>query len=121
MKSPRNSAGPVVIIRPRLQLGATAAIGPGKIELLRAIGELQSISAAAKAMALTYKRAWLLVATLNQGLGRPVVETAKGGKGGGGASLTELGIQLVRRYDALEARINKAAGKELMALENLIK
>jgi molybdate transport system regulatory protein len=121
MKSPRKSAGPVVIIRPRLQLGETAAIGPGKIELLRAIGERQSISAAAKAMGLTYKRAWLLVDTLNQGLGRPVVEAAKGGKGGGGASLTELGVRLVQRYDALEARINKAAGKELMALESLIK
>ena len=120
MKGPRESAASVVIVRPRLQLGDTAAIGPGKVELLRAIGERQSISAAAKAMGLTYKRAWLLVNTLNQGLREPVVETAKGGKGGGGAQLTDYGISLIRCYDALEARIEKAAVKELAAIQDLI-
>lgn len=121
MKPSRKSAAPVIIIRPRLQLGETAAIGPGKVELLRAIGKLQSISAAAKSMGLTYKRAWLLVNTLNQGLREPVVETAKGGKGGGGAHLTEYGISMIRCYDALEARIEKAAFKELAAIQDLIK
>ena len=78
MKPARKSAAPVIIVRPRLQLGETAAIGPGKVELLRSNGELQSISAAAKAMGLTYKRAWLLIHTLNNGLRKPVVETATG-------------------------------------------
>jgi len=121
MKSTREHHASVVIVRPRLQLGETAAIGPGKIELLRNIGEHQSISAAAKAMGLTYKRAWLLVDTLNRGLGQPVVEAAKGGKGGGGARLTDYGSQLVACYDALEARINKAAARELSAIQNLLK
>jgi molybdate transport system regulatory protein len=121
MKSSRKQSAPVVIVRPRLQLGETAAIGPGKIELLRSIGERLSISAAAKAMGLTYKRAWLLVDSLNQGLGQPVVEAVKGGKGGGGARLTEYGSQLVRCYDALEVRIKKAAAKELAAIQNLMR
>ena len=121
MKRSRNAAAPVIIIRPKLQLGETAAIGPGKVELLRSIGELRSISAAAKAMGLTYKRAWLLVHTLNHGLREPVVEAAKGGKGGGGARLTDYGSRLIRCYDALEARIEKAAFKELAALQDLIK
>ena len=120
MKSSRKSSASVIIVRPRLQLGETAAIGPGKVELLRTIGELRSISAAAKAMGLTYKRAWLLINTLSQGLREPVVETAKGGKGGGGAQLTEYGISLIRCYDALEARIEKAAAKELAAIQDLI-
>lgn len=121
MKSSRNPSAPVVIVRPRLQLGEDAAIGPGKIELLRNIGEHRSISAAAKVMGLTYKRAWLLVDSLNQGLGQLVVEAIKGGKGGGGAHLTEFGRQLVQCYDALEARIESAAVDELAAIKRLMK
>jgi molybdate transport system regulatory protein len=120
MKPSRKPSTPVVIVRPRLQLGENAAIGPGKIELLRNIGEHQSISAAAKTMGLTYKRAWLLVDSLNQGLVQPVVEAVKGGKGGGRARLTEYGSQLVHCYDALEARIEKAAVKELAAIQKLM-
>ena len=108
-----------ILVRPRLYIGENIAIGPGKIDLLRQIGETRSIAAAARALSLPYKRAWLLIDTLNQGFGRPVVETATGGKGGGGASLTLLGQQLVERYDALEASLNASAGKELLALRKL--
>jgi molybdate transport system regulatory protein len=107
------------IIRPRIHLGEHLAIGPGKIDLLRAVGQARSISAAAKAMGMTYKRAWLLIDTLNRGFGRPVVEATTGGKGGGGARLTPLGEALVQRYAALETRINAAAGAELAALRSL--
>lgn len=108
-----------MIVRPRIQFGPALAIGPGKIDLLRAVAETHSISAAARALGLTYKRAWLLIDTLNAGFGRPVVETATGGRGGGGARLTPLGEQLVARYDALEARLNAAARAELAALGRL--
>jgi molybdate transport system regulatory protein len=107
------------LVRPRIQLNEAVAIGPGKIDLLRAVAEASSISGAARRRGLTYKRAWLLIDTLNQGLGRPVVETATGGRGGGGARLTAFGEVLVARYDALEAAINRAAGKELAALLRL--
>jgi molybdate transport system regulatory protein len=70
---------------------------------------------------MTYKRAWLLVNSLNQGFGRPVVETATGGRGGGGATLTSLGKQLVGHYTALEVRLNSLAQAELGALRRLVR
>lgn len=109
----------VILVRPRIYIGDAISIGPGKVDLLRQIGQTRSIAAAARTLKLPYKRAWLLIDTLNQGLGRPVVETTTGGKGGGGALLTMLGQQIIERYDALEARINASAGKELQALRAL--
>jgi molybdate transport system regulatory protein len=108
-----------VLVRPRVYIGDAIALGPGKIDLVRKVGELRSISAAARALGIPYKRAWMLVDTLNQGFGQPVVTAATGGKGGGGAALTPLGEQLVARYDALERRINEQAVSELLALQAL--
>jgi molybdate transport system regulatory protein len=108
-----------ILVRPRLYIGENIAIGPGKIDLLRQLGETRSIAAAARALGLPYKRAWLMIDSLSQGFGRPVVETATGGKGGGGASLTTLGQQLIERYDALEASLNASASLELLALRKL--
>lgn len=116
----RRPSPAILIIRPRLQLGAQASIGPGKIELLRKIGATQSISAAAREMEMTYKRAWMLVDTLNKGIGKPVVVSSRGGKGGGGAQLTPLGEALIRCYDALEARIRTITGDELADLKKLL-
>lgn len=109
------------MVRPRLYIGESIAIGPGKIDLLRQVALTHSISGAARALGMTYKRAWLLIDSLNQGFGRPVVETATGGKGGGGATLTVLGSQLVERYAAIEARLNASAKNELEALRRLTK
>lgn len=103
-------------IRPRIYIGKNIALGPGKIDLLQMVGQTRSISAAARALGIPYKKAWLLVDSLNQGFGRPVVDTATGGKGGGGARLTPLGQDLVSRYVALEQRINAASEAELQAL-----
>jgi len=116
-KKPRQAA----MIRPRVYLSDSINIGPGKIDLLLKIDETRSISAAARGLGMTYKRAWLLVDSLNQGLHQPVVETATGGKGGGGTALTPLGRRIVERYVALEARLNSAATDELNALLRLIK
>jgi len=109
------------MVRPRLYIGESIAIGPGKIDLLRQVAVTHSISAAARSLGMTYKRAWLLIDSLNQGFGRPVVETSTGGKGGGGATLTALGSHLVERYAAIEARLNDAAKDELDALRRLAK
>lgn len=108
-----------VLVRPRIYIGDGIAIGPGKIDLLRSVGQTHSIAAAARSLGVPYKRAWLLIDSLNEGFGRPVVETATGGKGGGGASLTALGAQLITAYDALEKRINTEAAPELEALRKL--
>lgn len=108
-----------ILVRPRIYIGEEISIGPGKIDLLRQVGETCSIAAAARALGLPYKRAWLLINSLNQGFGRPVVETSIGGKGGGGALLTTLGQQLIERYDTLEASLNASSSKELQALHAL--
>lgn len=107
-------------IRPRVYLEEDVAIGPGKIDLLRQVDATRSISAAARAMGMSYKRAWQLVDVLNRDFGSPVVTTATGGRGGGGAALTELGHALVDRYAGLEARLNAAAAGELSALRRLL-
>lgn len=117
MASPKSKS--TLLVRPRLYLSDEIAIGPGKIDLLRAVGETRSISAAARALGVPYKRAWLLIETLNQGFGRPVVETATGGKGGGGATLTRLGQDLVVTYEALERRLNAEAAPELEEMRKL--
>ncbi|PKM38026.1 MAG: ModE family transcriptional regulator [Gammaproteobacteria bacterium HGW-Gammaproteobacteria-10] len=104
------------LVRPRIYIGDTIALGPGKIDLLRSIERTSSIAAAARALNMPYKRAWLLIDSLNQGFGRAVVSTASGGIGGGGAVLTTLGKNLLDRYTALEERINSASHREIEAL-----
>lgn len=108
-----------VLVRPRVYIGDGISVGPGKIDLLRQIGISQSISGAARARGIPYKKAWLLIDTLNQGFGAPVVETTTGGKRGGGAGLTKLGQSLIERYDALEKSLNRNATAELDALRAL--
>lgn len=109
------------LVRPRLYLGGELSLGPGKIDLLRKVGECGSISAAARELGVPYKRAWLLIDTLNRGFPSPVLDTAAGGRSGGGAKLTPRGEALVAAYDALEARLNDAARKELQVLTRLAK
>ena len=108
------------IARPRIYLGESLSIGPGKIALLRKIDEMRSITAAAKALDIPYKRAWSLIETLNVGFNRPVVQTSSGGKGGGGAVVTELGHGLIARYDALESSLASSASSSLDAFNDLL-
>ncbi|MEW5892602.1 MAG: LysR family transcriptional regulator [Pseudomonadota bacterium] len=107
------------LVRPRIYIGPAIAIGPGKIDLLRAVAATRSIAAAARSLGLPYKRAWLLIDSLNVGFGRPVVDTTTGGRGGGGACLTPLGQEIVAAYQALERRLNAEAAPELEILRKL--
>jgi molybdate transport system regulatory protein len=84
---------------------ADETIGIGKIRLLETVGELGSISAAARQMGMGYKRAWFLIASLQQGFNAPLIETVRGGNTHGGAAITELGKELVRRFNAHEVEI----------------
>jgi len=77
-------------------------IGPGKIALLEGVRAEGSISGAARAMGMSYKRAWELVDEMNSMFAKPAVLTSKGGKTGGGALLSDLGAELIRAYRALE-------------------
>lgn len=75
-------------------IGGRIALGSCKIDLLRMVGETRSISAAARALGMPYKKARSLI----QGFGRSVIVIATGGKGGGGATLTPLGLELLARW-----------------------
>lgn len=94
-------------------------IGPGRADLLAGIEATGSISAAGKAMGMSYKRAWSLVQALNDGFGRPLIETSRGGSGQGGASLTEAGREVLARYRAMEQKTATAIAGDLEALKKL--
>jgi molybdate transport system regulatory protein len=100
----------------RLDLVSGARIGPGKVAVLEEIARSGSISAAGRALRMSYRRTWELVEDLNRSLGTPVVETAAGGSGGGGAVLTRAGKAVVERYRAIEVDTALAARKHLLAL-----
>ena len=103
----------------RVDLASGARIGPGKVALLEEIARSGSISAAGRALRMSYRRAWELVEDLNRHLGTPVVATAAGGTGGGGARLTEAGTALITEYRALEAAATAGAAAHLDALGRL--
>ena len=100
----------------RIDLDAEERIGPGKILLLENIHEFGSISAAGRAMDMSYKRAWDLVDEINRICRQAVVARQTGGKNGGGPILTPFGLSLITRYRKIERSAESAARKELLAL-----
>lgn len=104
----------------RIDLDASGRIGPGKILLLEQIQRSGSISAAGRAMEMSYKRAWDLVDEINRICRQAAVERQTGGKNGGGAVLTPFGLSLVARYRKIERDATTAARKELEALRKEI-
>ena len=92
-------------------------MGPGKAELIARIDETGSISAAARAMRMSYRRAWQLVEALNHDFREPVVSTAIGGSRGGGARVTPYGEQLVRQFRAMEGKASRAIASDLRRFE----
>lgn len=93
-----------------------ARIGPGKARLLESIRDTGSISAAARDMGMSYKRAWVLLDSMNQAFTAPLVAAAPGGAGGGGAALTEFGAELLERYRRLQLLADAQATEDLAAL-----
>lgn len=92
-------------VRLRLKIRLkNGTIGPGKIALLEHVEKEGSISAAGRALDMPFRRAWLLIETLNTALGRPVVQTTQGGRSGGGAKLTPFGARVVALYRAAQAQ-----------------
>ena len=86
-------------------LASGARFGPGKAALLESIRDTGSISAAARGMGMSYKRAWVLIDSINRAFEAAAVTAATGGHHGGGARLTEFGLDLLARYRRLEARV----------------
>ena len=110
----------LVQFRLRVRRGPHVAIGPGKIALLEAIALTGSITAAAKRLDMSYRRAWLLVDEMNACMRHPVVTTATGGKRGGGSRLTPTGEAAIALYRAIERRAAAAAAEELGQLVRLL-
>ena len=118
-----SSASPgkaVLKLRMRVSIGDQIAIGPGKIALLEALVEQGSITAAAKSLDMSYRRAWLLIDELNRSLAEPAVASATGGQRGGGSELTESGKRLIALYRGVEAQALKACAPDIRKLMKLL-
>ncbi len=105
----------------RIDFAGGRRVGPGKVRLLELIDETGSISAAGRAMAMSYRRAWLLVESLNTSFRAPLVDARAGGRQGGGAQLTAFGRELLQRYRAIEQAAVSAAEPHLGAIESELK
>ena len=119
-ESPADAA-PQLRLRMRVTRGDAIAVGPGKIELLEALQRTHSINGAAKALGMSYRRAWLLVDELNAALREPAVRSATGGAHGGGSELTATGTELIRLYRAIEQHARRACAAEIDAMLELLK
>lgn len=113
-------AAPTLTFRIRINKGEEIAVGPGKIALLEAVIDTGSITAAAKTLGMSYRRAWLLIDTMNRSFRGPVVETAKGGRAGGSTLVTPLGNEVIRRYRTIETIASSSALAEIAALLKLV-
>lgn len=105
----------------RLLIGSDTALGPGKVALLEAIDRTGSISAAARAQGMSYRRAWMLADSINAAFSGPLVETATGGRGGGGAVLTDLGRDVLRRYRLMEEKARASIADDLKEFATLMR
>jgi molybdate transport system regulatory protein len=105
----------------RVDFGSDRALGPGKIRLLEAIAESGSISQAGRSLAMSYRRAWLLVDDMNRCFREPVVAARPGGPHGGGATLTAFGQELIEKYRSIETQAMAAAAPQLRALETSLR
>ena len=101
-------------LRIRIVFDTGARLGPGKADLLGAIGRRGSISAAGRELGMSYKRAWTLVEEMNADFAKPVVNSTRGGKRGGGARLTGEGLRVLTLYRRIEADA-AAAGTDAMS------
>lgn len=114
-------SGPRMRTHLRIMLDDEIAFGPGKADLLEAIRDTGSISAAGKKLGMSYRRAWLLVDAMNRCFRAPLVETAAGGVAGGGAHLSQAGAEIVAQYRALEAAVAKITERAFTEIKPLLR
>lgn len=93
----------------RIMVGKGLGMGPGKAAMLKAIQATRSINAAGKQFGMSYRRAWLLVEEMNQLFTSPLVIARRGGKGGGGAEITALGLRVLNDYEKLMRVVSGSA------------
>ncbi len=107
-------------LRMRLVVDEVPVVGPGKIALLEALAREGSITAAAKALGMSYRRAWVLIDELNRALREPAVSTSQGGAKGGGSQLTETGEHLVALYRGIESKALLHCAADIKAMKKLL-
>jgi molybdate transport system regulatory protein len=118
-REPDAMASPRLSIR--IDLASGDRIGPGKIALLEAIRATGSISAGARSLGMSYRRAWLLVEEVNDALREPAVTAETGGRSGGGAVVTPVGKRVIDLYRTIETTARNAAGQEFRAMGKLVR
>lgn len=96
-------------VRFRVDFGRELAVGPGKVALLEQIAASGSLSQAARSLNMSYRRAWQLLESLNSGFAKPVAASVRGGRAGGGATLTPFGRELIQVYRKFDAEIQARA------------
>ena len=111
---------PKATLHLRVYFGAWGGLGPGKIKLLEMVDRHESISAAGRSMKMSYRRAWLLVHSLNTMFKEPVVATRHGGTGGGRATLTPFGKTVVAAYREMERDAAASTARQLRRLQNAL-
>lgn len=107
---------PIARLQIRVVFDSGLVLGPGKVDLLEHVRDTGSISAAGRRMKMSYKRAWDLIDAMNRHFATPVVETSKGGAGGGGAKLTAMGEEVVERYRRIQSRAAESIDAEVKTL-----
>ena len=98
-----------ISVRIRIHFGKSLAIGPGRIELLEGVQRTGSLAQAARGMSMSYRRAWLLMQSLNDSLCSPASIAARGGRRGGGATVTPTGVALIQTYRRMETKATRDA------------
>jgi len=109
------------LITLRVDFAPGVRLGPGKADLLEGIRDTGSIAAAGRRMGMSYKRAWMLVEEMNAAFSAPLVSSARGGPGGGGAQLTETGATVLRLYREVISHSEAASADPLAALESMLR
>lgn len=107
-------------VRVWVERDGVKVLGPGRVELLEHINRLRSISAAAREMGMSYRRAWELVQSMNDAAGTPLVTAAPGGARGGGAVVTEHGLRAIALYRDLVARFAQTTAAVSLASDPLV-
>lgn len=121
MSSARQDGHDAPSLRIRILFGEDAMLGPGKADLLQHIRQTGSISAAGRAMSMSYKRAWSLVEEMNSAFREPLVDTTRGGASGGGARLTAAGETVLENYRKLEEVMAEAGAARLNLLHSMLR
>lgn len=111
---------PQVNFRMRIRRGDTVALGPGKVTLLEAVREHGSISAAARHLGMSYRRAWLLIDELNRSLRAPATHSEQGGASGGGCTLTPVGEKIIALYREIEEEAKRHCDSQIAELTDLM-